>query len=120
MSYFFLMPQALQRVFGFTPLMASISFLPLTVIQFIVSLYIPRLTARFSNISVLISGVVDTLGFVLENVIGINSGYWWGVAFPIIFLGMGQGLIIGPATVAGVAGTSDEIAGAASGVVNTF
>ena len=122
MSYFFLMPQALQRVFGFTPLMASsISFLPLTVIQFIVSLYIPRLTARFSNTSVLISGVVvDTLGFVLENVIGINSGYWWGVAFPIIFLGMGQGLIIGPATVAGVAGTSDEIAGAASGVVNTF
>lgn len=57
--------------------MASISFLPLTVIQFIVSLYIPRLTARFSNTSVLISGVVvDTLGFVLENVIGINSGYW--------------------------------------------
>ena len=101
--------------------MASISFLPLTVIQFIVSLYIPRLTARFSNTPVLISGiVVDTLGFVLENVIGINSGYWWGVAFPIIFLGMGQGLIIGPATVAGVAGTSDEIAGAASGVVNTF
>lgn len=121
MSYFFLMPQALQRVFEFTPLMASISFLPLTVIQFIVSLYIPRLTARFSNTSVLISGVVvDTLGFVLGNVIGINSGYWWGVAFPMIFLGMGQGLIIGPATVAGVAGTSDEIAGAASGVVNTF
>ncbi|TFE14255.1 MFS transporter [Ligilactobacillus salivarius] len=121
MSYFFLMPQALQKVFGFSPLMASISFLPLTVIQFIVSLYIPRLTARFSNTSVLISGVVvDTLGFVLGSVIGINSGYWWGVAFPMIFLGIGQGLIMGPATVAGVAGTSGEIAGAASGVVNTF
>ena len=121
MSYFFLMPQALQKVFGFSPLMASISFLPLTVIQFIVSLYIPRLTARFSNTSVLIAGVVvDTLGFVLGSVIGINSGYWWGVAFPMIFLGIGQGLIMGPATVAGVAGTSGEIAGAASGVVNTF
>ncbi len=121
MSYFFLMPQALQKVFGFSPLMASISFLPLTVIQFIVSLYIPRLTVRFSNTSVLISGVVvDTLGFVLGSVIGINSGYWWGVAFPMIFLGIGQGLIMGPATVAGVAGTSGEIAGAASGVVNTF
>ena len=121
MSYFFLMPQALQKVFGFSPLMASISFLPLTVIQFIVSLYIPRLTVRFSNTSVLIAGVVvDTLGFVLGSVIGINSGYWWGVAFPMIFLGIGQGLIMGPATVAGVAGTSGEIAGAASGVVNTF
>lgn len=121
MSYFFLMPQALQRVFGFSPLMASISFLPLTVIQFIVSLYIPRLTARFSNTSVLIAGVVvDTLGFVLGSIIGINSGYWWGVAFPMTFLGIGQGLIMGPATVAGVAGTSGKIAGAASGVVNTF
>lgn len=38
----------------------------------------------------------------------------------MILLGIGQGLIMGPATVAGVAGTSGEVAGAASGVVNTF
>lgn len=30
MSYFFIMPQALQKVFGITPLMAAIAFLPLT------------------------------------------------------------------------------------------
>lgn len=79
MSYFFLMPQALQRVFGFSPLMDSIAFLPLTVVQFIVSLFIPRLITRFSNASVLIAGVViDTLGFILGSTFGINSGYWWG------------------------------------------
>lgn len=121
MSYFFLMPQALQRVFGFTPLVASLAFLPLTVVQFIASLCIPRLTSRFSNGSVLITGVIiDTLGFILGSMIGINSGYWLAVALPMILLGIGQGLIMGPATVAGIAGTSGEVAGAASGVVNTF
>lgn len=37
----------------------------------------------------------------------------------MIFIGIGQGLIMSPLTVAGVANTSDDIAGAASGVVNT-
>ncbi|WP_283599037.1 hypothetical protein [Ligilactobacillus salivarius] len=100
MSYFFLMPQALQKVFGFSPLMASISFLPLTVIQFIVSLYIPRLTARFSNTSVLISGVVNTfhqiggavgLAFISTMINGlkgvdvmIDQAQFWMVVLAII------------------------------------
>lgn len=37
----------------------------------------------------------------------------------MVFIGIGQGLIMSPLTVAGVANTSDNIAGAASGVVNT-
>lgn len=120
MSYFFLMPQALQRVFGMTPLMAAIAFLPLTVIQFGVSLLVARLTFRFSNTFVLIGGaIIDTVGLILGAFIGIQHGYFLGVAFPMIFIGIGQGLIMSPLTVAGVANTSDDIAGAASGVVNT-
>lgn len=120
MSYFFLMPQALQRVFGMTPLMAAIAFLPLTIIQFGVSLLVARLTFRFSNTFVLIGGaIIDTIGLMLGAVIGIQHGYLLGVAFPMIFIGIGQGLIMSPLTVAGVANTSDDIAGAASGVVNT-
>lgn len=37
----------------------------------------------------------------------------------MVFIGIGQGLIMSPLTVAGVADTSGDIAGAASGVVNT-
>ncbi len=120
MSYFFLMPQALQRVFGITPLLAAIAFLPLTVIQFGVSLLVARLTFRFSNAAVLIGGaVIDTFGLALGAIIGIQHGYWLGVALPMVFIGIGQGLIMSPLTVAGVADTSGDIAGAASGVVNT-
>lgn len=120
MSYFFLMPQALQKVFGISSLMAAIAFLPLTVVQFGVSLLVARLTLRFSNTGVLLAGaIVDTFGLALGVVIGIESGYWLGVALPMIFIGIGQGLIMSPLTVAGVANTSEDIAGAASGVVNT-
>lgn len=67
------MPQALQRVFGISPLMAAIAFLPLTAIQFGVSLLVARLTFRFNNATVLIAGaIIDTFGLVLGTVIGIQ------------------------------------------------
>ena len=120
MSYFFLMPQALQKVFGLTPLLAAIAFLPLTLLQFFVSLGVAKLTFKFSNTKVLIAGaVVDTFGLVLGASLGIEKGYLIGVALPMIFIGIGQGLIMSPLTVAGVARIPDDIAGAASGVVNT-
>ncbi|KIS03217.1 MFS transporter [Paucilactobacillus wasatchensis] len=120
MSYFFLMPQALQKVFGITPLVAAVAFLPLTVVQFGVSLFVARLTFKFSNTVVLITGaIIDTFGLLLGAVIGIGQGYLLGVAVPMIFIGIGQGLIMSPLTIAGVANTTTDIAGAASGVVNT-
>ena len=120
MSYFFLMPQALQKVFGLTPLMAAIAFLPLTLLQFIVSLCVAKLTFKFTNTKVLIAGaIVDTFGLILGASLGIQKGYLIGVALPMIFIGIGQGLIMSPLTVAGVARIPDDIAGAASGVVNT-
>lgn len=120
MSYFFLMPQALQRVFGITPLVAAIAFLPLTAVQFGVSLLVARLTFRFSNAAVLIAGaLIDTFGLSLGAFLGIGQGYLMGVALPMVFIGIGQGLIMSPLTVAGVANVPDDIAGAASGVVNT-
>ncbi len=120
MSYFFLMPQALQRVFGISPLMVAIAFLPLTAVQFGISLLVARLTFRFSNATVLIAGaIIDTFGLALGAFVGIQQGYLLGGAIPMAFIGIGQGLIMSPLTVAGVANTSDDIAGAASGVVNT-
>lgn len=79
-----------------------------------------RLTFRFSNAAVLISGaIIDTLGLSLGAIIGIQQGYWLGVALPMVFIGIGQRLIMSPLIVAGVANTSGDIAGAASRVVNT-
>lgn len=120
MSYFFLMPQALQKIFGITPLLAAIAFLPLTIVQFVSSLFVAKLTFKTSNTFVMILGaLIDTFGLGLGALIKVEHGYLLGVALPMLFIGLGQGLIMSPLTVAGVANISDEIAGAASGAVNT-
>lgn len=120
MSYFFLMPQALQHYFGYSPLQAAFAFIPMTLTQFIFSLFVNRLTQRFSNVFVLVLGtIMDLTGYIIGIGFGLHHGYLLGVAIPMIFIGIGQGLVLGPMTVEGVADTKKDEAGAASGVVNT-
>ena len=119
-SYFFLAPQAMQHVYGFTPLMAAIGFLPETIPQFIFATLVVRLNNYFSNTMIMIVGTLITfLGLLIGSLVGIQSGYIWSVAVPMVIIGIGQGLSLSPLTVAGVANTDPQIAGSASGVVNT-
>lgn len=118
-SYFFLTPQAMQQVYHFTPLMAAVGFLPETLPQFVFATLVSRLNEKFTNTQILIAGTVITLaGLVFAAVVGIQAGYWWLVAIPMVIIGIGQGFTLSPLTVAGVANTDREIAGSASGVVN--
>ncbi len=118
-SYFFLTPQAMQQVYHFTPLMAAVGFLPETLPQFVFATLASRLNEKFTNTQILIAGTVITLaGLVFAAVVGIQAGYWWSVAIPMVIIGIGQGFTLSPLTVAGVANTDKEIAGSASGVVN--
>lgn len=118
-SYFFLTPQAMQQVYHFTPLMAAVGFLPETLPQFVFATLVSRLNEKFTNTQILIAGTVITLaGLVFAAVVGIQAGYWWSVAIPMVIIGIGQGFTLSPLIVAGVANTDREIAGSASGVVN--
>ncbi|TPR23256.1 MFS transporter [Apilactobacillus timberlakei] len=120
-SFFFLVPQALQNVYGFTPLMAALGFLPETVPQFIFGMVQSKMAEYFKNSSLLILGTLITIiGILLAFIIGIKSGYWLGVALPMLLIGIGQGFSFGPFTTAGVANTNKNIAGAASSTVNVF
>lgn len=119
-SYFFLAPQAMQHVYGFTPLMAAIGFLPETIPQFIFATLVVRLNNYFSNTMIMVVGTLTTfLGLLIGALVGIQSGYVWSVSVPMVIIGIGQGLSLSPLTVAGVANTDPQIAGSASGVVNT-
>ena len=119
-SYFFLAPQAMQHVYGYSPLMAAIGFLPETIPQFVGATVLSRLNNRFTNTQLLVFGVMTTLvGVALGAVMGVQRGYWLAIGIPMIIIGIGQGFTLSPLTVAGVAHTDPEIAGSASGVVNT-
>lgn len=120
LSYFFLTPLAMQRIYGFSPLQAALGFLPETIPQFLMATVLTRLSLKVSNSKLLISGMVITLiGTAASAIIGVQSGYIWAIALPMVVIGIGQGLVLSPLTVSGVANTTPEMSGSASGVVNT-
>jgi EmrB/QacA subfamily drug resistance transporter len=119
MSFWFFTTQFLQRVLGFTPLEAGAAFLPTTVVNFAAAFTVPRLTRRFGNGRVLAGALTLTLlGMAWLSQVSAATLYLTGVALPMMLIGAGQGVALGPFTIAGVAGVAPEDAGAASGLVN--
>jgi hypothetical protein len=58
------------------------------------------------------------IGMLWLAQVSAESSYLFGVALPMILIGVGQGGVLGPLTIAGVAGVAPEDAGTASGLVN--
>jgi EmrB/QacA subfamily drug resistance transporter len=120
-GFFYFTTQYLQGSLGYSPLEAGLAFLPMTLVNFAVALTIPKLSERIGNTPLLVVGIVVTLaGMLWLSRIAPESGYIAAVAFPMLFIGAGQGLSFAPMTTFGIAGTAPEDAGAASGIVNTF
>lgn len=118
-GFFFFTTQYMQGVLGFDPFQAGLGFLPMTLVNFVVALLVPRLTGRFGNGRVLAFGLALTgLGMAWLSRVGVEASYLTGVALPMVLIGAGQGCALSPLTVAGVSGVAEEDAGAASGVVN--
>ena len=119
MSFWFFTTQYLQRVLGFTPLEAGAAFLPTTVVNFAAAFTVPRLTRLFGNGRVLAGALLLTvLGMAWLSQVSAATPYLTGVAMPMMLIGAGQGVALGPFTIAGVTGVAPEDAGAASGLVN--
>ncbi|MBT0774243.1 MFS transporter [Kineosporia sp. J2-2] len=120
MGFFFFTTQFLQNAYGFSPLQAGLGFLPMTLVNFVVAMAIPRLSARISNGVLLAGGTAVTFaGMFWLSRAGLGDSYWVAVALPMILIGLGQGLAFAPLTNAGIAGVDASDAGAASGLVNT-
>ena len=120
-AFFFLCPQAMQRYYGFTPLMCAFGFMPQTVSQFMFGFVQSKLTKCYKNESLLLFGViVSTIGLILASVLELKHGYFISMVIPMIIMGIGQGFCLGPLTISGVANISEDLSGSASGEVNVF
>jgi len=121
LGFWFITPQLMQNQLGFSALMAGVAFFPLTIVNFIVALQVARLTAKWGNGGLLVVGIGLTLiGMFWLSFFTPATGYWLGIALPMVVIGIGQGLALSPFTAAGVAHTQGADAGAASGVVNVM
>ncbi|XAH22948.1 MFS transporter [Xylophilus sp. GW821-FHT01B05] len=118
-GFWFFATQYLQGVLGLRPLEAGLAFLPTTIPNFIAALMVPRLTRRFGNARLLAVGLlIGAIGMAWLAQVSAHTPYLTGIALPMILIGIGQGGVLGPLTIAAVAGVSSKDAGAASGLVN--
>lgn len=121
LPFWFFLPQMMQSQYGFSALQSGMAFLPLTIVNFIVAMQLPRLTARFGNNKILLVGeIILAAGLILLAFSNTANGYWGAILIPMLILGLGQGLILAPVTSAGVHEAPLELAGIASGVTNTM
>ncbi|KOY78468.1 Transmembrane efflux protein [Apilactobacillus kunkeei] len=120
-SFFFLVPQVLQKYYGFTPLLSAFGFMPETIPQFLFGMLQSKLSSKYKNENLLLFGTIVTLmGVLMLFGLDLKHGYMISVALPMIVMGIGQGFSFGPLTVSGVANTSKELGGATSSAVNVF
>ena len=118
-SMFFFLSQYLQGVRGFSPLQTGIAFLPMTAVMFSMVRVVPRLSARWGDTRLLLTGVsVALTGMAGLSRLGEGTSYFPGIAIPLVLLGVGMGAALAPLTAAGIAGVEAADAGAASGVMN--
>jgi EmrB/QacA subfamily drug resistance transporter len=119
-GFFFFLTQYLQETLGLNPLLTGAAFLPMTVVNFVVALTVPRVTQRWGQTGPMIFGVVlTTLGMGWLSLLDSGQPLWLRVFAPMLIVGAGQGLAFAPMTSLGVRGTSVSDSGAASGVLNT-
>jgi EmrB/QacA subfamily drug resistance transporter len=120
LSMFFLAVQYVQRELGFGPLAAGFAFLPFSLGIFTMSRFTPRLVMRFGPLPLVMAGAaVLTAGYVWLSTAGADSTYLGMVFGPMLFGGLGGGLVFMPVTATVLAGVDPEHAGAASGMLQT-
>ncbi|NVD70187.1 MFS transporter [Duganella sp. BJB1802] len=118
-GFWFFSTQFLQGVLHLRPMQAGLAFLPVTLPNFASAMAVPRLARRFDAHWLILAGLsLGAAGLFWLGHADAGAGYWTDVAPPMLLIGLGQGLLLGPLTAAGVAGVARDDAGAASGLVN--
>jgi EmrB/QacA subfamily drug resistance transporter len=116
---FYFLTQFVQEILGFSPLMAGVAFLPMTIALFAVSRSAPRLLPVFGPRRLMIVGLIPVIaGMTWLWRVAPGTGYWDGVFGPMLLFGVGMGVVFVPLTTASLSGVRPEDSGAASGMVN--
>jgi EmrB/QacA subfamily drug resistance transporter len=116
---FFFLVVALQVVGGFSPLLAGVALLPVTLIMLALSARAGALSARIGPHIPLTTGpLVAACGVLLLLRIGPHASYVRDVLPAVTVFGLGLSLIVAPLTTTVLAAAPTKNAGAASGVNN--
>jgi EmrB/QacA subfamily drug resistance transporter len=110
----------LQQVLGLTPIRAGLAFLPMTLTLAVTATLAPKIIARFGVRNTLALGLaLIGVGSALFTQISADGTWAMDVLVPSFIAALGFGLSFVPVTIAAVAGVPGQLAGLASGLVNT-
>jgi EmrB/QacA subfamily drug resistance transporter len=109
-----------QRVLGYSPLVAGVAFLPITFLLAFGSQVASRTVTRWGPRPLLLIGTATAAaGLAWLAQITPGSGFASDLLGPFALCGLGMGLAITPVAVAVTGGVAREEAGLASGLLNT-
>jgi EmrB/QacA subfamily drug resistance transporter len=109
-----------QSVLGMTALQSGLTFAPMSLTAGIVAPFAGRLTDRIGGKYLLMAGLA-LFGAGAALVTGLASGISTQITFlvPFVLTGLGLGLVFAPMTTIAMRHIKPQMAGAASGVLNT-
>jgi EmrB/QacA subfamily drug resistance transporter len=119
-SAFFLGALYLERVLGYDAIDTGLAFLPLTFSIAVMSMGVSaRAVQRFGALQTLMAGLVGiVIGLLLLAVQGLHAGYFPGLFFAFLTLGLGAGASFLPLLTMGMSDSAPRDAGLASGIIN--
>jgi EmrB/QacA subfamily drug resistance transporter len=119
-SAFFLGSLYLERVLGYSAINTGLAFLPLTASIAVMSLGLSaRAAERFGALNSLAAGLASIVaGLLLLSTAGVHAGYFPGLFFAFLLIGLGAGASFLPLLTIGMADAPKRDAGLASGIIN--
>jgi EmrB/QacA subfamily drug resistance transporter len=119
-SAFFLGSLYLERVLGYNAIDTGLAFLPLTASIAVMSMGLSaRAAERFGALNSLAAGLASIVaGLLLLSTAGIHAGYFPGLFFAFLLIGLGAGASFLPLLTMGMADAPARDAGLASGIIN--
>jgi EmrB/QacA subfamily drug resistance transporter len=110
----------LQSVRGFTALVAGLTFAPMSLTSMVVAPFAGRFADKIGGKYILLTGIsLFTIGFGLVTIVAGPDSNFLTFLGPAIIAGAGMGMTFAPMTTVAMRNISPQMAGAASGILNT-
>jgi MFS family permease len=110
----------LQDALGFSALKAGLTMAPSSLVMIVIAPFLGRLTDKIGGKYILMSGLtLFGVGMGWAVLVARPNSSWQDFLAPLIVAGLGMGATFAPMTTTAMRNVQPQLAGAASGVLNT-